>query len=118
VLFRSGRFRFRNIRAQLWWRFRELLDPDANTGICLPPDRRLRADLCAPLWRPVGNIIQVESREEIVARLGRSPDWGSAYIMAALYMPKERETERRMNGAKSGAGYDPLELMRKRRGMA
>lgn len=45
---KSGRLRFKNQRSELWWRMREALDPANNTGICLPPDPRLLADLCAP----------------------------------------------------------------------
>lgn len=44
---RSRRIGFKNLRSQLWWKFREALDPEANTGIALPPDPRLLADLYA-----------------------------------------------------------------------
>lgn len=44
------------------------------------------ADLCAPRWRMVkradGGIIQVESKDEIRKRLGRSTDAGDAVVMA------------------------------------
>ena len=115
----SGRFRFRNMRSQLWWQFREQLDPNSNSGIALPPDRRLRADLCAPRWNVLGNIIQVESRDEIVKRIGRSPDWGTAYICAQIIMPKQREMDER-DAARAGGRhttYDPIDLMRRRRGV-
>lgn len=85
---RSGRLHFFNLRTQLYWLFREALDPANNTGIALPPDTRLKADLCAPLWKLQGMVIRVESREEIVDRIGRSPDWASAYILAAIDVPK------------------------------
>lgn len=85
---KSGRLRFRNLRSELWWKFREALDPSNNTGIALPPSRELLADLCAPTWSLSGSTIQVESREEIVKRLGRSPDFASAYVLALLDTPK------------------------------
>lgn len=85
---KSGRLVFTNQRAQYWWQFRELLDPEANNGIALPPDQRLLADLTAPRWRLVGRAIEVESREEILKRIGRSPDWASAYILAQIDAPK------------------------------
>ena len=69
----SGRLRFANLRAQVWWKMREALDPANNTGICLPPDPQLKSDLCAPTWSLRGSAIQVESREDIVRRIGRSP---------------------------------------------
>jgi hypothetical protein len=61
---KSGRLRFKNQRSELWWRMREALDPANNTGISLPPDPRLFADLCAPTWKLVGQTISVASREK------------------------------------------------------
>jgi hypothetical protein len=89
----SGRLRFKNLRSQLWWKFREALDPSNNTGICLPPDPRLLADLCAPTWELTGSTIYVASREQILAKIGRSPDYGSAYILAMLDTPKLGDIE-------------------------
>ncbi|MGL4668941.1 MAG: terminase, partial [Saezia sp.] len=88
---KSGRLAFRNLRSELWWRMREALDPVNNSGIALPPDRQLLADLCAPTWSLVGANIAVASREEIVKKLGRSPDYGSAYILALIDTPKVSE---------------------------
>src|SRR6476661_8501015 len=44
---------FANKRAEVWWKFREALDPDQPDGsaIALPPDPELRADLCSPTWK-------------------------------------------------------------------
>jgi hypothetical protein len=63
---KSGRLRFFNQRSELWWKMREALDPANNTGICLPKDKQLLADLCAPRWELSGSTIQVESREAII----------------------------------------------------
>lgn len=84
---KSGRLKFQNQRSELWWRLREALDPEANTGIALPPDPRLLADLTAPRWQLKGYIIAVESREDIVKRIGRSPDFASAVILAQMDTP-------------------------------
>lgn len=84
----SGRLGFANQRSELWWKMREALDPANNTGIALPPDKRLLADLCAPKWTVRGFTIQVEPREKIIERIQRSPDWGSAYILALMDTPK------------------------------
>ena len=102
---KSGRLRFKNLRSQLWWKMREALDPANNTGICLPPDPRLTADLCAPTWKLSGSTIYVASREEIIERIGRSPDFGSAYILALMDTPKRGN----MPGARKSASrdYDP-----------
>lgn len=102
---KSGRLRFKNLRSQLWWKMREALDPANNTGIALPPDSQLLADLCAPKWELSGSTIQVESREDIVKRIGRSPDWGSAYILALMETPKI--SVMRAIGGGSRQDYDP-----------
>ncbi len=85
---KSGRLSFLNLRSQLWWEMREALDPEAETGICLPPDQELLKELCAPRWELSGMTIKVESREDIVKRVGRSPDRASALILANMETPK------------------------------
>lgn len=85
---KDGRVQFRNWRSELWWRMREVLDPNANTGICLPPDKNLLADLCTPKWKLTGSAIQVQGRQEIMDKLGKSPDYASAYILGLLDTPK------------------------------
>ncbi|WP_323026546.1 terminase [Castellaniella sp.] len=104
---RSGRLRFANLRSQLWWRMREALDPANNTGICLPSDEQLKADLCAPTWKLKGAAIQVESREDIVKRIGRSPDRGTAYILALIDTPRRSDIEA-MGATQSRRSYDPF----------
>jgi hypothetical protein len=84
---KSGRFTFLNQRSEQWWLMREDLDPANNRGICLPNDSRLRADLCAPTWQLQGKVVKVESRDEIVKRIGRSPDYASAYLLARMDTP-------------------------------
>ena len=78
----SGSLGFYNKRAEWWWRMREALDPAYGEAIALPPDSQLRADLCAPRWRLGPRGIQVESKEEIAARIGRSTDRGDAAVYA------------------------------------
>lgn len=103
---KSGRLRFKNLRSQLWWKMRESLDPVNNTGIVLPPDSRLLADLCAPTWELSGSVIQVASREQIIDRIGRSPDFGSAYVLALMDTPK-RSVLRSIIGNRKNLDYDP-----------
>jgi hypothetical protein len=85
---KSGRLTFFNLRSQLWWQMREALDPEANNGIALPPDPDLLKELCAPRWELSGMTIKVESREEIIKRVGRSPDRASALVLALMDTPK------------------------------
>jgi hypothetical protein len=101
----DGELQFKNWRSELWWRMREALDPAKNTGICLPPNKALLADLCTPKWRLNGQHIQVESREDIIKKLGRSPDYGSAYVLALLDTPKRKHARALLAG--KPREYDP-----------
>jgi len=79
---------FFNKRSEVIWRFREALDPDQPGGspIMLPPDPELMADLAAPIKQTVsykgGLCIKLESKEDVCAKLGRSPNKGDAVVMA------------------------------------
>lgn len=102
----SGLLEFFNLRSELWWKFREALDPSQNTGIALPNDPRLKADLCAPKWKLQGKKIKVESREDIVGRIGRSPDFASAYILGLMDTPKPKtEKPKKLNLSKGPSGW-------------
>jgi hypothetical protein len=82
ALDRSGRLGFTNVRAEAYWRLREALDPAGGDHVALPPDPELLSDLTAPKWTMRTSGIQVESKEDIVTRLGRSPDAGDAVVLA------------------------------------
>lgn len=84
----SGQLEFSNLRSQLWWQLREALDPANDRGVALPPNNELRAELAAPAWKLKGRTIYVESREEIVDKLGRSPDRATAVALALMDTPK------------------------------
>lgn len=82
---RSREHGFTNTRSAAWWRLRELLDPAFGSGVMLPPDDQLLGDLSAPTWGEETGIpprIKVEPKDQVVARLGRSPDRGDAVVMA------------------------------------
>jgi len=81
----TGSLRFRNKRAETYWRCREALDPTNPDPIALPPDAELEADLCAARYKVVtmGQLaaIQILPKDEIRDMLGRSPDKGDAVTM-------------------------------------
>jgi hypothetical protein len=77
---RNGKLQFANKRAEWIWKLREALDPELGENLQLPPDRELLADLCAPRYKITASGIQVERKEDIIKRLGRSPDCGEAVI--------------------------------------
>jgi hypothetical protein len=113
ALDQTGRLRFANLRSYLWWKMREALDPRNNTGICLPPNPRLRADLCTPRWSLPGQVLKVESREDIVKKLGRSPDYGTAAILALIDTPKRANLVALMQAGAvhpEGHGHDPFSI--------
>lgn len=76
---------FLNVRAMLWWRMRELLNPMNGHCIALPPHNRLLMELSTPTWQWSGDKIQVESKKLIKKRLkGQSTDYADAFIHAAI----------------------------------
>ncbi len=98
--------KFRNRRAEIWWRLREALDPSGNAYIALPPDQELRADLTTPRWRhSVGGIL-IESKEDIRTRLKRSPDRGDAVAMAWAHgTAKQQQREAGFKRPTVNVGY-------------
>src|SRR5688572_7086193 len=74
---------FANLRSEIYWRFREALDPAQPGGseIMLPPDQGLVADLTAPEYKVTSGRIQITTKEDLVKKLGRSTDRGDAVVM-------------------------------------
>lgn len=90
---KDKQFGFYNKRAEVYWKFREALDPNQPGGspICLPDDPILFADLTAPRFEVVTqkgvSVIKAEPKdspnantETVKKRLGRSPDRGDAVV--------------------------------------
>lgn len=77
---------FMNVRALMYWRLRELLDPDRKLAEgedlpAIPPDPELFTDLTAPKFEVRGNKILLEPKDDIRKRIGRSPDQGDALVL-------------------------------------
>jgi hypothetical protein len=107
-----GRLRFTNLRSYLWWKMREALDPLNNNAIELPPHKRLRADLCAPKYSLPGQAIKVQSRDDIIKAIGRSPDYGTAAILALIDTPKVSLLRQIVGGhERIDRGYDPYAIL-------
>ncbi len=103
---KTGRLAFFNLRTQLWWAMREALDPANDMGVQLPPDPQLAAELCAPRWSMSGTTIKVESRDDIIDRIGRSPDRATAYLLALMDTPKISNM-RRTSDREEVLNHDP-----------
>jgi hypothetical protein len=84
---RASKIPFFNKRAETYYRFMEDLDPTQPGGskITLPPDPFLTADLCSIRFDKNNsdlNIIKLESKKDLCARLGRSTDYSDPVVMA------------------------------------
>lgn len=78
----DGKLGFLNLRAHMYWRIREALDPETGDDIALPPDAKLAAQLAAHRYKVRKDKIQIEDKDEIKARVGSSPDESDAVVMA------------------------------------
>lgn len=79
---RSGKLKMVNKRAENYWRLREALEPGKGDNLELPPSQSLLGDLTAAKWKLTTRGVIVEPKEDIVKRLGRSPDEGDALLNA------------------------------------
>ena len=74
--------RYHNLRAELWWNLRGLLNPEKDP-IALPPDDELLSELASVKYKvDARGAIQIESKEEMRKRLGHSPDRADAVVLA------------------------------------
>jgi hypothetical protein len=112
----DGQLKFSNKRAEAWWRFREALNPDQQGGsvIALPPDPELRADLAAPTYEVTARGIQIESKDDLRKRLGRSPGKGDACVMCLSEgnTAVKRELNRSSLQARANVGYAHMKKRR------
>ncbi|WP_114752320.1 hypothetical protein [Pleomorphovibrio marinus] len=71
----TGEYKFANMRAFCFWGVRDWLDPKNETGAMLPEDVDLTEEASEIKWmfQSNGSII-IEKKDEIIKRLGRSPD--------------------------------------------
>jgi hypothetical protein len=84
----SGKLTMLNLRAELYWRMRDELDPANNSTSALPNDPELLRDLCSARYQPMaGGKVKVESKKDIKLRIGRSPDKGDCVLLAGYASP-------------------------------
>lgn len=77
------RLAFTNKRTEAYWRLREALDPNQEGGsdIMLPPNRELLRQLAMPTFELERQGIKMESKKDVVKKLGCSPDEADVCIM-------------------------------------
>lgn len=82
---RTKQYKFANLRAAAWWAFRERLDPESKGAISLPRNDLLIGELTAPKFVIKSDaVLQVESKQDLRKRLGRSTDHADPVIQAVV----------------------------------
>jgi hypothetical protein len=82
----DGRWKFGNMRTEMWWNFRVCLDPKSTHRIKLPLSSRLFAQLTTPHFRVDGKTLWIESKDDIRKRLsGASTDEADAVLQGWVY---------------------------------
>ena len=81
---KTGRLEMANLRAEAYWRLQEALDPAKGGKLALPDDAELLTEICAVRWQPRSGKVQLEPKDKIKERIGRSPDKADAVAMAML----------------------------------
>lgn len=88
----SGTLGFTRRKTEWWWKLREALDPMLGDDLAIPPDRKLLADLTAPRYVMKTNGVQVEDKDDLISRIGRSPDHGDSLVLAHATSSQPIET--------------------------
>ena len=83
-----------NLRASLWWLLRKILDPANGFEPSLPKDNRLRSELISMHYVRSGETIQVESKKDVIKRLGWSPDDADGVTYSLMPVLSEPKGER------------------------
>jgi hypothetical protein len=105
----SGNPRYANMRAQMWMEMAEWI----RAGGCLPPIPEMVAELTAPTYFFSGGKFQIEAKDQIKRRLGRSPDLADALALtfALPDMPKREGSGVRVRAVRTINEYDPYAEM-------
>jgi hypothetical protein len=73
--------KFYNLRAEIWWK----LCQNIKDGASLPNDRLLIGELATATYSYAKDKIRIEEKEQMKARLGRSPDHADAAACTHAY---------------------------------
>jgi len=73
--------KFVNLRAWIWWQVGRRLAQDRAWDLTEVADEVLN-ELCAPKYREVNGRIQIESKDDLRKRIGRSTDNADALLLA------------------------------------
>lgn len=85
----QGSFGFFNVRAEMYWRLREALDPYSDDPIALPPDKLLEQEIKAHRYEKTVRGIKIISKDDVKAAIGgRSPDRAEALALLVRAMQR------------------------------
>lgn len=99
--------RFKNKRAWSWWHLREQLRL-GKMCIDVEDTTRLFQDLASPRYMITGDkVVEVESKDDLKKRIGRSPDEGDAVVMAWADDPNDVDLGWGETGMGDGSRHDP-----------
>lgn len=101
--------RFRNKRTEMWVRMRDWI----KGGGALPDITDLKNDLVSPTYRvPSTGVVELEPKDKIKERLGRSPDIADALALTFAYYIKPKGFDHARDGSNHQAvqvDYNPLD---------
>lgn len=85
---KTGFLTFKDKKTELWWKFRESLDPETGTGVALPPSKTLKRELCAHKFTVMaGGVLTMLPKDKVKEIIGCSPDEADAVILASMSGP-------------------------------
>jgi hypothetical protein len=83
---RTGKPKFKKLRSEIWWKARESINPNTEiqpAPMILPNDDKFKEELTVPKYTiNSSGQIEVESKDSMKERMGRSPDIADAYCLA------------------------------------
>lgn len=84
----TEQYTFVNMRAYLFWKVREWLDPKNNYLPAMPPDDKLMQELTSMRWEfKSDGSIAIEAKEKLKVKIRRSPDKADA--LANTFYPND-----------------------------
>lgn len=107
----AGGLKFYNKRTEVYYRFYEALDPNQPGGskIALPPDPVLFTQLCSiRLAKDDDIVIQIETKKNLIERVGDSPDEADAVVQAWSAGPKQDNFRGGWNAQHNNRAQQPV----------
>ena len=96
----TGIYEFLNLRAYLFWAVRDWLNPAFNSKAMLPDDDELVEEMTEVKYKVMSNgKIQIEAKEDLKARLKRSPDKFDSLVNTFYPVPDVELSKRKETNA-------------------